>query len=153
MKLAEALSIRADLQKKISQLRERLGESAKVQEGDQPIEDCAILLVELDESLKALNVLINQINYTNMMITVPGENMTVAELIAKKDVLSIKISVLQEVTKYAADNYRHGSNEIRYVRTIDVAAFRKTTDELSKELRKLDMKLQSLNWTVDLICK
>ena len=34
MKLAEALSIRADLQKKVAQLKERIKESAKVQEGD-----------------------------------------------------------------------------------------------------------------------
>ena len=33
MKLAEALSIRADLQKKVAQLKERIKESAKVQEG------------------------------------------------------------------------------------------------------------------------
>lgn len=34
MKLAEALSIRADLQKRVAQLKERIKESAKVQEGD-----------------------------------------------------------------------------------------------------------------------
>ena len=36
MKLAEALSIRADLQKKVAQLKERIKESAKVQEYRQP---------------------------------------------------------------------------------------------------------------------
>lgn len=36
MKLAEALSIRADLQKRVGQLKERIKESAKVQEGDEP---------------------------------------------------------------------------------------------------------------------
>ena len=33
MKLAEALSIRADLQKRIAQLKERLKNSSKIQEG------------------------------------------------------------------------------------------------------------------------
>ena len=39
MKLAEALSIRADLQNRIDQLKSRLKHSAKVQEGDQPSEN------------------------------------------------------------------------------------------------------------------
>ena len=36
MKLAEALIQRADCQKRIAQLRQRLTRSAKVQEGEQP---------------------------------------------------------------------------------------------------------------------
>ena len=35
MKLAEALNQRADLQKRIAQLRDRLSNNVKVQEGDQ----------------------------------------------------------------------------------------------------------------------
>ena len=47
MKLAEALHLRADLQKRIAQLGERLQANAKVQEGDEPSEDPALLLSEL----------------------------------------------------------------------------------------------------------
>ena len=36
MKLAEALNIRADLKKKILQLKERLLRNSKVQEGEEP---------------------------------------------------------------------------------------------------------------------
>ena len=39
MKLAEALNLRADLQKRIAQLKERLANNVKVQEGDSPAED------------------------------------------------------------------------------------------------------------------
>ena len=39
MKLAEALSLRADLQKTIAQLKTRLKNCSKVQEGDKPIEN------------------------------------------------------------------------------------------------------------------
>ena len=38
MKLAEALSLRKDLEKKISGLKERLENVVKVQEGDEPVE-------------------------------------------------------------------------------------------------------------------
>ena len=43
MKLAEALSNRADLQRRISQLKGRLKDSHKVQEGDTPAEDVLAL--------------------------------------------------------------------------------------------------------------
>ncbi len=39
MKLAEALIIRADLQKKFASLRERVGVNCKVQEGETPSEN------------------------------------------------------------------------------------------------------------------
>jgi len=47
MKLAEALHLRADLQKRIAQLGDRLNNNARVQEGDEPAEDPAVLLAEL----------------------------------------------------------------------------------------------------------
>lgn len=151
MKLAEALSRRADLQKRISQLRERLKESSKVQEGDEPTENCDNLLVELDENLAQLKILIDRINYTNMRTTDAGGS-TIAELISQKDVANIKVSILRDVVEHATTTQeRYGRNEIKYVKTIDVAALRQKTGELSQELRELDMKIQSLNWTVEVI--
>ena len=38
MKLAEALSIRKDLQKRIQQLEQRIKSNVKVQEDDEPLE-------------------------------------------------------------------------------------------------------------------
>jgi hypothetical protein len=37
------------------------------------------------------------------------------------------------------------------VRMVDVSLLRKQTDSYAKQYRELDMKIQSLNWTVDLI--
>ena len=39
MKLAEALSIRKDLQKRIQQLEQRIKSNVKVQEDEEPLED------------------------------------------------------------------------------------------------------------------
>ena len=58
MKLAEALSIRADLQKRVAQLKERIKESAKVQEGDEPCDNVEELYKELDDVLVQLEDLI-----------------------------------------------------------------------------------------------
>ena len=65
MKLAEALNLRADLQKRIAALKERLIRNAKVQEGDVPAEDPVILLKELDNNIIELEKLIKSINKTN----------------------------------------------------------------------------------------
>ena len=150
MKLAEALSIRADLQKKVSQLKERIKESAKVQEGDEPCDNVEELYKELDEALFQLEDLIYRINITNVQIVQDGDSLT--RLIAKRDVLSMRVKALKEVVNYVATNdTRYGRNELKYVRTIDVNALRKEADTYAKQYRELDLKIQSLNWTVDLV--
>ena len=54
MKLAEALNLRADLQKRIANLRERLIKNAKVQEGDTPSEEPNMLLNRSEEHTSEL---------------------------------------------------------------------------------------------------
>jgi hypothetical protein len=93
MKLAEALNQRADLQKRIAQLRERLANNVKVQEGDQPAEKPEDLFRELEASLKQLKDLIVSINRTNQETVWEGKTLT--ELIAEKDVLSMYLSALR----------------------------------------------------------
>jgi hypothetical protein len=39
MKIAEALALRSDLQKRLEQLKQRLVRNARIQEGDAPEED------------------------------------------------------------------------------------------------------------------
>ena len=148
MKLAEALSIRADLQKKVAQLKERIKESAKVQEGDEPCDNVEELYKELDEAL--VQFLVYRINITNVQIVQGGDSLT--RLIAKRDVLSMRVKALKEVVNYvAANDTRFGRNELKYVRTIDIKALRKEADTYAKQYRELDLKIQSLNWTVDLV--
>ena len=149
MKLAEALSIRADLQRRISQLKSRLKDSSKIQEGDTPAEDVNDLYKELGDCLTQLEELTYRINHTNMQTVSEGETLT--RIIARKDMLTLRISVMRDVLSHVIENDRYGRNEIKYIRTIDVPAFRQEMDAYAKQLRELDLKLQSLNWTVDLI--
>ena len=150
MKLAEALILRADLQKNIGQLKGRLKDSAKVQEGDTPAEEMDSLFDELNKSLAQLEELIYRINVTNMQTIHEGESLT--RMMARKDVLTTRLSVLRELVQHVAgSDTRYSRNEIKYVRTIDMAELRKTINEYSKKLRELDIQIQGLNWTVDLI--
>lgn len=148
MKLAEALSIRADLQRKVSQLKGRLKDSAKVQEGDKPAENTDDLFKELDSCLVKMEDLIYRINFTNIQTVHNGETLT--QMIARKDVLNLRLSVMRDVMKNTLETDRYGRNEIKYVRTVDVTELHKRIDTYAKQLRELDLKLQKLNWTTDL---
>ena len=93
MKLAEALNLRADIAKRISQLGSRLGLNALVQEGEKPAENPELLLKELDELVVQQEELISRINLTNAKTVSEGKTLT--ELIAHKDCLRTKISVMR----------------------------------------------------------
>lgn len=57
MKLAEALQERADLNRTIQQLKERLDNNVLVQEGEQPAEQPERLKQELDAAIQRLEYL------------------------------------------------------------------------------------------------
>lgn len=145
MKLAEALNIRAELQTKVAELKERIKASAKVLEGDEPCDNVEVLCKEFNETLVQLEDLIYRINLTNVQTTLDGESLT--RMMAKRDVLSMRVKAMHDIVRYvSANDTRYGRNELKYVRIL-----RKQADTCAKQYRELDMKIQSLNWTVDLI--
>lgn len=150
MKLAEALHLRADLQKRIEQLRSRLTNNAYVQEGDEPAEDPKMLLAELDADTAELARLITAINLTNSRTVSDGKTLTA--MIAEKDTLALGISLRRDLIAAASNRFhRHSSSDIRICSSINVREEQKKLDSLSKTLRELDVKIQGLNWTTDLI--
>ena len=100
MKLAEALILRADIQKRIEQLRSRLTDNAKVQEGEKPGEEPKTLLAELDALSGELEQLIVRINLTNCTAKADGKSLI--ELIAKRDILMLKANMLRAFAQAAA---------------------------------------------------
>lgn len=150
MKIAEALILRSDIQKRISQLKTRLNNNAKVQENEEPTENPEFLLTELDDLISQLNDLIIKINRTNTLSKIDG--ISLVELIAKKDTLSQKAGILREFIEIASQKINlYSSTEIKVFSTVNVPAQQKQLDKLSKEIRETDTKLQQTNWTIDLI--
>lgn len=150
MKLAEALNLRADTAKRLSQLSERLTANAKVQEGDTPAENPQELLEELDRLTSQLEDLISRINLTNSKTLYNGKSLT--EMIAQKDTLSLKSSVLRNFLSAAsAKTDRYSNKEIRVFSTVNVRELQKNSDDISEEIRKLNVKIQELNWSTDLL--
>ncbi len=151
MKLAEALSMRKDLEKNISGLKERLENVVRVQDGDVPAEDPQELLGILNNSLNQLEQIIFNINVTNMKI-VNEDGKTMTKLLAERDILNKRISILRNTFNRAASySDRYGRNEIRTVATIETKPLRQELDQLSKQYRQLDVEIQRLNFTFDLV--
>ena len=150
MKLAEALQERADLNRNIEQLKNRLSNNALVQEGEHPAEDPEKLKREPDASISRLAYLMAHINLTNCNTKVDGQTLT--ELIAKKDALLLKLHVYRDVV-YAGSqtSYRARNTEIKIKATISVSGWQAEVDRMAKEVRQLDNKLQESNWNTELM--
>lgn len=150
MKLAEALILRADLQKRLEQLRERLGLAVLVQEGETPAEDPEALIAEAERIAGDLEVLIPRINRTNLAVR-SGEA-TLTEALARRDMLALRHDLLNGAARQASGRTRrYGLSEIREVATIDVGKVRREIDRLAVERRELDTQVQATNWAADLV--
>lgn len=151
MKLAEALILRSDLQKKIQELRFRLRNVIKIQEGEEAAENPSDLFRELNGVLEQFESLVQRINKTNSQ-TEYGEGMTITDALARREKLQLKRGVLSDVMDTASIRYdRSSRTEIKFITTVDISALQKQIDELAKEHRQLDTRIQELNWTTELI--
>jgi len=151
MKLAEALLKRADCQKRLEQLKARLLRNAKVQEGDEPTEDPKELFAELENVSNELLELIRRINKTNSA-TVLAEGQSIADALAERDVLVLRRGAYNELALFAAMRQdRITRSEVKYISTIDVAETQKQADELARNYRDLDARIQELNWKTELV--
>jgi hypothetical protein len=148
MKLAEALVLRADHQRRIEQLRARLLRNAKVQDGEAPAESPAALLTEFDAMTAELIQLIRRINLTNAATTIGARSMT--EALATRDVLKIRHAAYRDLAE--AGTITHAvvtRSEVRYKPTINVAEIQRAADAIARELRELDARIQEANWLTE----
>jgi methyl-accepting chemotaxis protein len=100
MKIAEALALRADLQKRLEQLKQRLVKNARIQEGDVPEEDPGELQSEMERSARELTLLIQRINRTNAQSRFGSG--TLSDALAERDVLKIRYNAYRELANAAS---------------------------------------------------
>ena len=151
MKLANALSQRAELQTRIHQLEARLYNNAQVQEGEQPAEDPRELLRELEEHYVRLEELISAINRTNNAARTE-DGATLSDLLARRDCLRGKLGILRNFLDNASALVRRRTaGEIKVKSSVNVRELQKQVDGLSKELRQLEETVQEKNWTTELL--
>ncbi|RKR76220.1 DIP1984 family protein [Frondihabitans australicus] len=154
MKLAEALINRADLQRRVEQLRARITANARYQEGEEPAEAASELLVEVTRILDGLEQLIVAINLTNAQTRL-DDGRTMTEALAQRDLLRTRHSILVAAADASAGvgdfgGYRQLRSELRQVSALPTARIRAEADDVARRLRELDVLVQRANWEADL---
>ncbi|WFD03049.1 hypothetical protein MOBT1_001738 [Malassezia obtusa] len=151
MFLAEALAERAEAQRRYEQLLQRLLRVVRIQEGDQAPEDPTELITEANKILDRLDELIRRINKTNTE-TKFDEKYSLTDAIAFRDMALKRRKLYSDLaTKASTSQDRYTRSEVKYVSTVNVREMQKRVDQLAGDYRKLDTRIQKLNWEVELL--
>ena len=146
MKLAEALLLRADLQKKVDQLTNRLKPVMIVQAGKIPQEDPVKLMAQLRNSIKKLEEIIVKINKTNILTALP-DGRPIMEGLAQRDSLKTLIAQLR-ILRLSAQIPSYNANSMQ--NTIKVKDLQVELDQTGRAFREIDTQIQEINWTTEL---
>ena len=150
MKIAEALLLRADLQKKSASLRTRVAKNAVVQEGEKPHEDPEKLLKEAFSVVDEFEALVVQINHSNAQTKIP-DGRTLSEAIAHRDNLVSRHSILSNAVQNSQkEPDRYSTSEIRWVAMLNVESLQKQSEDVAKKIRILNAVIQETNWKTEL---
>ncbi|SUO95704.1 DIP1984 family protein [Suttonella ornithocola] len=151
MKLAEALSERADLQRRLFQLQDRLTRNAQYQEGETPAEEPHALLEEYERTSAALETLVIRINRSNHHLQLEN-GLPMIDALAKRERLQAKHNMLIQLANAAMpEQTRYSRSEIKMLAAVSVKAIRQQADEVAKTCRLLDLQIQAANWQHELI--
>jgi len=155
VKLAEALALRADATRRVEQLRTRIVANARFQEGEEPAEDAQSLLAEAGAVLDELEDLIRRINRTNAATRIGPEG-TITDALARRDVLRARHSVVTAAADAAVGRTQAGMgrqlrSELKMLAALPVAQLRAQADDLARQIRELDVRIQQSNWEFDLM--
>ena len=163
MKMAEALSEKADLDKRIQQLSARIRNSARYTEDEGALEDPAELLNQARALMEHRENLVRRINHTNAETVISGytgqdysgQPITVTQALAMRDRLNAERNLLNETADAASpERSMYGSRrraEIPEKTDLPVKELRAEADKLARQRRELDAMIQQSNWAADLI--
>jgi len=155
VKLAEALALRSDVQKRLVQVQARAVSTARYQEGEQPAESATELLDQARVLAGELEDLVRRVNRTNVSAEIePGR--TITDAIAHRDSLSLRRKMVTAVADAASGRQenswgRQMRSELRHVTDMDVGALRSEADDLARQYREIDVKIQEANWATELV--
>ncbi|MCU4481127.1 DIP1984 family protein [Acinetobacter ursingii] len=150
MKLAEALLLRSDLQKKLLSLQQRIHKNVLVQDGDTPSENPEQLIDEAVLVNKQLFQLIQKIHQTNAQA--PANNgKALLDILNQRDQLTAEHRIIQQaIDNTQKDTDRYSVREIKWIKAVSVSKLQKQVDEISQNLRLINLEIQASNWQIDL---
>lgn len=151
MKLAEALLLRSDQQKKLASLKQRINANVLVQEGDSPAEDPNELMQQVFALTHETQGLILQIHRTNAQAKL-GDGRLLLELLTQRDELAERHKIITgAISSTHREPDRYSAREIKWQKVIPVASLQKQADDISAKLRDLNIRIQAANWQIDVI--
>ncbi|MCF9045637.1 DIP1984 family protein [Acinetobacter nectaris] len=151
MKLAEALLIRSDQQKKIASLKQRINNNVLVQEGDIPSEDPNQLLQEVFLLAAEYQKMIYRIHLTNARTVLKNGKTLLAQLTQRDALVERHKILIAAIEQTHREPDRYSSREIKWNKVIQVSSFQKQADDTAAKIRDLNIQIQAQNWQVDLM--
>lgn len=151
MKLAEALILRADMQKKMLSLKARINSNVLVQEGDIPGEDPNVLMVEASHVARQLQELILQIHLTNAAAVLNDGRTMVMALVERDGLLERHKMITSAIENCKREPDRYSAREIKWKAVIPVATLQKQAEDLSVKIREINTAIQASNWQIDVM--
>ena len=150
MKLAEALLLRSDLQKKLLSLQQRIHKNVLVQDGDTPSEDPEQLIDEAVLVNKQLFQLIQKIHQTNAQAQA-NNGKALLDILNQRDQLTAEHRIIQQaIDNTQKDTDRYSVREIKWIKAVSVSKLQIQADEISQSLRLINLEIQASNWQIDL---
>ncbi|WP_151980021.1 DIP1984 family protein [Acinetobacter guerrae] len=150
MKLAEALLLRSDLQKKLLSLQQRIHKNVLVQDGDTPSENPEQLIDEAVMVNKQLFQLIQKIHQTNAQAQA-NNGKALLDILNQRDQLTAEHRIIQQaIDNTQKDTDRYSVREIKWIKAVSVSKLQKQADEISQNLRLINLEIQASNWQIDL---
>ncbi|HEY4371116.1 MAG TPA: DIP1984 family protein [Burkholderiales bacterium] len=150
MKIAEALIVRSDMQKKLAALKQRVGNNVIVQEGDAPHEDPGALIAQsfaVQDALESLVVRINEANQSHLL----ADGRKLSQAVAQRETLMARHALISHaVASTNKEPDRYSMKEIKWVAVIKVAALQKQADDLAQAIREINIAIQETNWKAEL---
>ena len=151
MKLAEALLLRSDQQKKLVSLKQRINANVLIQDGDEPSEDPNELLKQVFALTKESQKLVFAIHQTNALAKL-NDGRSLLALLTQRDELVERHKILTSaISNTNREPDRYSSREIKWRKVIPVSSLQKQADDISAKLRDLNVLIQANNWKIDLI--
>ena len=95
-------------------------------------------------------MLIQRINRTNSASQFGHRSL--ADALAERDVLKIRYNAYRELATAASITQgRTTRSEVKFISTVSVAAIQRKADDLAKQFRELDTRIQETDWLTTLL--
>ncbi len=150
MKLAEALILRADMQRKLVNINSRIAENVKVQEGDEVSEMPLKLMKEAEELINNLYNLIAHIHHTNATVNLANGKTLLMTMVERDKLKERYRMITYALNKAKTDPNIQYHYQVKWKKTVNVIALQRQAEDIAIKIRNLNMLIQATTWKVDL---